>query len=190
MPAKRERTITRLNPAAQTCPVLDSCSFVPILIPPCRTCLVSTFIVLNAHISFHVIAVFVLRKPLFINWTLPYLCWLHEYHIIYSARYYPRFHETAGLGMYYPRIQGHTYIYIYIYIYITGHTYVSMQYMQDAVCLVYTQLPAIQITSQRRACPWPRCKKTLLKKAPPPRPSIVIKFWCTWIQNTQKQKQQ
>jgi len=31
------------------------------------------------------------------------------YHIIYSVRYYPRFHITAaGLGTYYPRIQGST----------------------------------------------------------------------------------
>jgi ribosomal protein S27AE len=33
---------------------------------------------------------------------------LHEYHIIYSVRYYPRFHVTAvGLGMYQPWIRGH-----------------------------------------------------------------------------------
>jgi hypothetical protein len=32
---------------------------------------------------------------------------LHEYHVIYSVRYYPRFHVTAvGLGTYYPWIQG------------------------------------------------------------------------------------
>jgi len=32
---------------------------------------------------------------------------LHEYHVIYSVRYYPRFHVTAvGLGTYYPRIRG------------------------------------------------------------------------------------
>jgi hypothetical protein len=31
---------------------------------------------------------------------------LHEYHVIYSVRYYPRFHMTAlGLGTYYSRIQ-------------------------------------------------------------------------------------
>jgi hypothetical protein len=40
--------------------------------------------------------------------TLPYLCMLHEYHVIYSVRYYPRFHVTAvGLGTYYPWIRGH-----------------------------------------------------------------------------------
>jgi hypothetical protein len=34
---------------------------------------------------------------------------LHEYHVIYSVRYYPRFHVTAvGLGTYYPWIRGHT----------------------------------------------------------------------------------
>jgi hypothetical protein len=33
---------------------------------------------------------------------------LHEYHVIYSVRYYPRFHITAvGLGTYYPWIWGH-----------------------------------------------------------------------------------
>ena len=32
---------------------------------------------------------------------------LHEYHVIYSVRYYPRFHVTAvGLGTYYPWIRG------------------------------------------------------------------------------------
>jgi len=31
---------------------------------------------------------------------------LHEYHVIDSVRYYPRFHVTAvGLGTYYPRIR-------------------------------------------------------------------------------------
>jgi hypothetical protein len=33
---------------------------------------------------------------------------LHEYHVIYSVRYYPQFHVTAvGLGTYYPWIRGH-----------------------------------------------------------------------------------
>jgi hypothetical protein len=33
---------------------------------------------------------------------------LHEYHVIYSVRYYPRFHITAvGLATYYPWILGH-----------------------------------------------------------------------------------
>jgi hypothetical protein len=33
---------------------------------------------------------------------------LHEYHVIYSVRHYPRFHITAvGLGTYYPWIRGH-----------------------------------------------------------------------------------
>jgi hypothetical protein len=32
---------------------------------------------------------------------------LHEYHVIYSVRYYPRFHLTVvGLGTYYPWIRG------------------------------------------------------------------------------------
>jgi hypothetical protein len=33
---------------------------------------------------------------------------LHEHHVIYSFRYYPRFHITAvGFGTYYSRIRGH-----------------------------------------------------------------------------------
>jgi hypothetical protein len=33
---------------------------------------------------------------------------LHEYHVIYSVRYYPRFYVPAvGLGTYYPWIRGH-----------------------------------------------------------------------------------
>jgi hypothetical protein len=33
---------------------------------------------------------------------------LHEYHVIYSVRYYARFHVTAvGVGTYYPWIRGH-----------------------------------------------------------------------------------
>jgi hypothetical protein len=66
------------------------------------------------YISCRDIAVFVFRKPLFINWTLPYLCLLHEYHVIYSVRYYSRFHVTAvGLGTYYRWIRGHTGTHLY-----------------------------------------------------------------------------
>jgi len=40
--------------------------------------------------------------------SLTYLYMLHECHVIYSVRYYPRFHVTAVvLGTYYPRIWGH-----------------------------------------------------------------------------------
>jgi hypothetical protein len=40
--------------------------------------------------------------------TLSHLCMLHEYYVIHSVRYYPRFHKTAvGLGTYYPRIRVH-----------------------------------------------------------------------------------
>jgi hypothetical protein len=36
---------------------------------------------------------------------------LHEYHVIYSVRYYLRFHVTAvGLGTYYPWVRGHHFI--------------------------------------------------------------------------------
>jgi hypothetical protein len=36
---------------------------------------------------------------------------LHEYHVMYSVHYYPRFHITAvSLGTYYPWIRGTTLI--------------------------------------------------------------------------------
>jgi hypothetical protein len=50
---------------------------------PRRICLHSASSVLAVRISCRVIAVFVFREPLFINQTLPYLCLLHEYHVIY-----------------------------------------------------------------------------------------------------------
>jgi hypothetical protein len=65
--AKRERAVTCWNPAAQTRPVLDSSSFDPILKLLYRTSLHFASSVLAVHISCHVIAVFVFRKPLFIN---------------------------------------------------------------------------------------------------------------------------
>jgi hypothetical protein len=108
MRAKQEQAVTWWNPATQMQPVLDSSSFAPIPMLPRRTCLHSASSILTVHISCRVIAVFVFRKPLFINKTLPYLCLLHAYHVIYSVRYYPRFHVTVvGLGTYYPRIRGH-----------------------------------------------------------------------------------
>jgi hypothetical protein len=99
--SKRERAVTWWNPAAQTRPVLDSPSFVPSPTLPRITCLDSSSSVLAVRISCRVIAVFVFRKPLFFNQTLPYLCLLHEYHVVYSVRYYPRSHITA-VGTYYP----------------------------------------------------------------------------------------
>jgi hypothetical protein len=90
-------------------PVHDSSSFAPILMLPHRTCLHSGCSVLAVCISCRVIAVFVFRKPLFINQTLPYLRMLHKYHVMYSFWYYLQFHITeVGLGMYYPQIRGHT----------------------------------------------------------------------------------
>jgi hypothetical protein len=65
----------------------------PVRTLPHRTCLHSASSVLTVHISCCVIAAFVFRKPLFNKKTLPYLCLLHKYHVIYSVRYYPRFHE-------------------------------------------------------------------------------------------------
>jgi len=54
---------------------------------------------------------------------------LHEYHVIYSFRYYPQFRVTAvGLGTYYPWIWGYAcicvciYTYIYIYTLLCVHT--------------------------------------------------------------------
>jgi hypothetical protein len=117
MCAKQDRAITWLNPAAQTHPLLDSSCFVPIPTLPRKPCLHSASSVLAVPISCCVITVFVFRKPLFINYTLPYLCLLHRYHIICSVQYYRRFHITmVGLGTYYPQIQGHYCMYErYIY---------------------------------------------------------------------------
>jgi hypothetical protein len=82
-------------------PVLDSSTFVPVTTLPRRTCHHSASSVLTVRISCRVIALFVFRKPLFINYTSPYLCMLHEYHVIYSVRYYLWFHvTTVGLGTY------------------------------------------------------------------------------------------
>jgi hypothetical protein len=107
--ATRERTVTWWNPAAQTRPGLDSYSLAPVITLPHRTGLNSASSVLAVRISCRIIAVVVFRKPLIINYTLSYLYMLREYNIIYSVRYYPRFHVTAvGLGTYYPWIRRHT----------------------------------------------------------------------------------
>jgi hypothetical protein len=75
-----------------------------------RTFLHSASIILAVHFSCCVIAVFVFRKPLFINSTLLYLCMLCQYPIIYSIKYYLQFHvTTVGLGTYYSHMGwGHT----------------------------------------------------------------------------------
>jgi hypothetical protein len=107
--AKWERAVTWWNLGAQTRPLLDSSSSVPVLTLHRRTWLHSVSSVLAVRISCRVIAVFVFREPLFINQTLPYLCLIHAYHVIYSVRYYSRFHPTAvSLWTYYPWIRGHT----------------------------------------------------------------------------------
>jgi hypothetical protein len=67
MHAKQEQAITWWNPAAQTHAVLDQSSFTHALTLPHRTCLHSTSSILTVRIIFHVIAVFVFRKPLFIS---------------------------------------------------------------------------------------------------------------------------
>jgi hypothetical protein len=66
-PAKRERAVTWLNPTAQTRPIPDSFSFVPTPTLPRRTCLRSATSVLAVRICCCEIAVFVFRKPFFIN---------------------------------------------------------------------------------------------------------------------------
>jgi hypothetical protein len=91
-PAKRERAVTRRNPTAQMRPILDSYSYVPVRTLHRRNCPHSASSVLAFRVSCHIIAVFVFRKPLFISLTLPYLCMLHEYHVI---QYYPQFYTTA-----------------------------------------------------------------------------------------------
>jgi hypothetical protein len=98
-PTMWERAVTWWNPAAQKHTVLDSSSFAPILTLPHRTCLHSASSILAVTLNYQ------------LNFT--YLCLLHEYHVIYSVWYYPRFHiTTVGLGMYlyYPWIWGHTFI--------------------------------------------------------------------------------
>jgi hypothetical protein len=107
--AKRERAVAWWNPAAKTCPVLDSSSFAPVPTLPHRTFLQSAATILAVHISPHVIALFVFGKPLLINWTVPHLSLLHKCQVIHSVRYCLRFHVTSvGLGTYYPWIRGHT----------------------------------------------------------------------------------
>jgi hypothetical protein len=64
--------------------------------------LVLTTMKYSLHCTFYI--TFIIRE------TLTYLrvCLLHEYHVMYSFRYYPRFHVTAvSLGTYYPWIRGH-----------------------------------------------------------------------------------
>jgi len=62
MGTKWEQAITWWNPAAQTQPVLDSSSIVPIPTFPLQTCHHSASSVLTVRISCRVIAVFVFRK--------------------------------------------------------------------------------------------------------------------------------
>jgi hypothetical protein len=72
------------------------------------------FSVLAVRISPSVIAVFVFRKHLFTNKTLPYLFVTRISRYIYSVRYYPRFRVTAGgLGTYYLWVRGHNCIILF-----------------------------------------------------------------------------
>ena len=63
--AKRERAVTRWNPAAQMRPVLDSSPFVPHNHASPQTWHFSASSVLAVRISCRVIALFLFRKPLF-----------------------------------------------------------------------------------------------------------------------------
>jgi hypothetical protein len=133
MRAKWERAVTCWNRASEMCPVLDLSSFAPVLTLPCRTCLHYASSVLAIRVSchsvrvqkeltyqetlpylcllheYHVIHSVRVQKELTYQETLPYLCLLHEYHVIHSVRYRLPFHKAAvGLGMYYPCVQGHT----------------------------------------------------------------------------------
>jgi hypothetical protein len=64
---KRDRAVTRWNPAVQARQILDSPFFVPALTLPRGTCFHSASSVLAVRISCRVTTVFVFRKPLFIN---------------------------------------------------------------------------------------------------------------------------
>jgi hypothetical protein len=66
-PQKLEQAITWWNQAAQMHPVIHSSSFVPVLKLPRRTYLHSASTILAVRISCRDMALFVFRKPLFIN---------------------------------------------------------------------------------------------------------------------------
>jgi hypothetical protein len=103
MSARREQAVTWWNPAAQMRPVLELSSFIPVLIVPRRTCLLSASSVLAVGIIAALSRCLCSEGPCFsIKLHRMYVCMLHEYHVIYSFRYYPRFHVTAVvLGKYY-----------------------------------------------------------------------------------------
>jgi hypothetical protein len=107
MRVKRERGVTWWNPAAQTCPVFDSSSFVsmPMLPPKLAS------ILLLAFSLFALVAA--LSQSLCSESTyVPiklysiYVCCMNI--MLYSVPYYLRFHITAvRLVTYYPWIRGH-----------------------------------------------------------------------------------
>jgi hypothetical protein len=87
--------------------VLDSSFFALVLTLHRRTYLHSATSVPADRIGC-VVAAFAFRKRLFINKRYR-ICLLDEHHVIYSFRYYLRFHLTAlGLGTYYPWVREHT----------------------------------------------------------------------------------
>jgi hypothetical protein len=78
-----------------------------------QNCLQSAFSFLAIRFSCRDVAVFVFRKPLVINLTLAYLCLLHEYHVMYSVRYYLPVSRNRGRSWnILPAIRGHTSIHI------------------------------------------------------------------------------
>jgi hypothetical protein len=68
MRAKRVRALTWWNPADLIRPVLDSSFFLPVPRLPRRTCLYSASSVLAVCMICRIVAVFVFREPLFINY--------------------------------------------------------------------------------------------------------------------------
>jgi hypothetical protein len=62
---------------------------------------------------------------------------LHEYHVIYSVRYYLWFHVTAvGVGMYYLWISG-----AYLHIYINkDFIYRKHCYMFRPICIIFSEI--------------------------------------------------
>jgi hypothetical protein len=81
----------------------SSSSSVPVLTLPRRTChhSASAFSLFTLVVAIRSVCV---QKALIYQLTLLYWCMVHEYHVIYSVRYYPRLHLTAvDLGTYYPR---------------------------------------------------------------------------------------
>jgi hypothetical protein len=91
-------------------PVLDSSSFVPVPPTQLASILLLAFL-LSALVS--ALSQCLCSESPYLSIKLYRICLLNEYHIIYSVRYYLRFHiTTVDLTVYYPRIWGHYSIHI------------------------------------------------------------------------------